>query len=114
MICARIRSALDTLFPNRIVLSLTAQIEDLKRERDYFRGRAERLELRLLPDPVARDKKINAGEPVTIGGHKSWRQVQAEHTEALKKAAEEKAQAEIDKAKTSGSEHFVMEDSDGI
>lgn len=75
-----------------------ADIQRLERERDYFRGRAERLELRLLPDPVARDKKINTGEPIRMGGRKTWAQVQRENAENIRRANEE---AEHKKRETS-------------
>lgn len=50
-----VRQFLATLFTGRYVRSLEQHIEELKQERDYFRGRAERFEMRLLPErkPIA-------------------------------------------------------------
>ncbi len=49
----RIRSFIDTLFPNRSVIQLRNQLADAQKERDYFRARADRLELIVLNRPVA-------------------------------------------------------------
>jgi len=63
-----------------------AQTAEAQKERDYFRGRAERLELRLLPDPVPRNVPRGTQEPV---GRKNWKQVQQDHAEKLAKEAEQ-------------------------
>lgn len=50
MTAQSIRDFLRTLFTGRYVRSLEEHIAELKQERDYFRGRSERLELMLLPN----------------------------------------------------------------
>ena len=101
-----LRRAFDTLFPHRTVLSLSRSLQDARleiarlrdadaaevlllsrmlteaqKERDYFRNRAERLELRLLPE--AQQKPERKGKPVMVG-RPSWEAVQREHNAKLK------------------------------
>lgn len=85
-----IHDFIDALFPNRIVIQLRSDLADAKRERDYFRQRAERLELRLIPETVVRPVRPPANaSPV---GRKTWLQVQAENQEKIKREISEEAQ----------------------
>lgn len=65
---------------------------NVTKERDYFRSRSERLELRLIPEPSVRPVRppMNSA-PI---GRKNWAQVQAEHAEKIKKELAEEAQKE--------------------
>lgn len=82
-IAQRIRSFLHELFASRYSGELEREIEDLKRERDYFRGRAERLELRLMPSQSPAVIPSNF-RPV---GRKTFAQVQEEHARKLQEEA---------------------------
>ena len=101
-VAQRIREFLETLFTSRLVVELRAELAEARKDRDYFRGRAERLELimqtprqqRVTLDVPSPERKHRTG---TVGGFKSWNQVQREHkqkideqvkAEALKKQAE--------------------------
>jgi hypothetical protein len=70
---------------------LKDQLAKTERERDYFRTRAERLELRLIPEPIQRPVRPSNAVPV---GRKTWAQVQAEHAEKIKQEVAEEAQKE--------------------
>jgi hypothetical protein len=89
----RIREFLNTLFGSKLVVQLRADLEEAKRERDYFRGRLELAELRAAPQrtPVKTagrpadwrtDKPLGAVE--VKGTRKSWAQIQAENTERIR------------------------------
>jgi hypothetical protein len=76
-----------TLYVNELKERLAKAEETL----DYFRDKADRLELRLIPPPVVRGARSPADlKPV---GRKTWAQVQAEHGETLKKQADDEAAA---------------------
>lgn len=90
-LASRVRNFFDTLFPSHIVLQLRADLEDARRERDYFRDKADRLELRLIPPPVVRG--IRSPEDMKPVGRKNWKQVQADHAKELRKQEEAEAQA---------------------
>lgn len=84
-------------------------ISEARGERDYFRNRCERLELRILPDPLTR--KVRTGEPKeVITGRPNWAKVQADHVrkqrEEARQAAEREAQrgARIDAPKPNAKE----------
>lgn len=84
----RTREVLSALFGSKLLVQLRADLEEAKRERDYFRGRCERLEL-------AREQKPVVVAPRTprdmspLGGHKTWKQVQAEHREKIQQQVAE-------------------------
>jgi hypothetical protein len=67
---------------------LTAALDEMRRERDYFKNRADRLELMMLPSPVLREKMPRTN-PGTIIGRKPFEQILEDHNKAL--AAEEAA-----------------------
>lgn len=71
---------------------LKEQLAETKKERDYFRTRAERLELRLIPETVQRPVRPPTNS--TPVGRKTWAQVQADHAERIKKELAEEAQKE--------------------
>ena len=90
MIADRIRAFIDSLLPNRVVLLLRAELAEARKERDYFRGRCERLELMLVPNPAPRIVRQPAGtQPV---GRKTWAQVQAENADRITKEIEAEKQ----------------------
>jgi hypothetical protein len=73
-----------------VVALLKEALAKSEKERDYFRERAERLELMLLPERTARPVRV-PGNRAPIG-QRTWAQVQAEHAEKLKKEAEAEKQ----------------------
>lgn len=77
---------------------LEAQLAERTKERDYFRGRAERLELRILPDPIVREKKVNTGQAPGIAPRKRWAEVQAEASEKLRQELAAEKEKENQKA----------------
>ena len=101
-----IRKFFDALFPHRVVLQLSRGLENeqrnsreriaaLERERDYFRGRAERLELRLFPDPASKPKREPPKE--VPGRAQRWVEVQQEHARQNRAAEEREAKERQDK-----------------
>ncbi len=68
--------------------NLKEQLAKCERDKDYFRTRAERLELRLIPEvqPRAIRPPVNA----QAVERKTWAQVQQENAERIRKEAEEK------------------------
>jgi hypothetical protein len=86
-----IREFIDTLFISRLTLQLREDLAELRADRDYFKGRAERLELMLLE--AQRPVRFNTAPPGTpLVGRKSWSQIQAEAYQKI--AEEEKAEKE--------------------
>lgn len=96
-----IRDAIETIFTGRLVLQLRADLEEARAQRDYFKGRAERLELQLL-QPRSAARQAEANDPPrthnsrVVGGRKTWGQLVAE---CRKDLAEKAAQAERDRSK---------------
>jgi len=86
----RIRSFFDSLLPRRAVLLLSAELAEARKERDYFRGRCERLELMLVPSPAPRIVRPT-GTQVPIG-RKTWVQVQVENADRIAKEIEAEQQ----------------------
>jgi hypothetical protein len=90
MTATAIRQFLHSLFQSQYSHSLELQIQDLKQEREYFKGRAERLEMMILnrfqPQPI----RIVQPEGIPTGGRKTMAQLQQELT-AQERAAEEAA-----------------------
>lgn len=73
--------AFKSFFTSKIVIQLRADLQEARHERDYFRGKVDRLEMVLmhLPEPVARPRALPANvEPV---GRKSWAQIQQDWQE---------------------------------
>lgn len=95
----RIRDFFETLFTGRLVLQLRADLDEARSQRDYFKGRAERLELQLLqPRIAARQVDVNTAEPrvhssATVGGRKTWQQIIADRRKQLAQLALDKATA---------------------
>lgn len=85
----RTRDFLCTLFGSKLVLQLRLEIADLKVERDYFRGRVERLEM--ARDLSEQQKRVAAvprkeHDLSPVGGRKTWPQIQREHREKVREA----------------------------
>jgi hypothetical protein len=83
--------AFKSFFTSKLVLQLRADLEEARHERDYFRGKVDRLEMVLmrLPEPVSRPRTVPANvEPV---GRKSWAQVQEEWLEKQQEALKSKS-----------------------
>ncbi len=92
---SRIRQFFVDLFGNRTstlyVNELKERLANAEHLADYFRDRADRLELRLIPPPVVRGVRSPADmKPVA---RKTWAQVQAEHADKLKQQADDEAAA---------------------
>ena len=98
-LAASIREFIETLFSSRLVIQLRHDLDEARSQRDYFKGRAERLELQLLqPRIAARQADANSAElrthPTgTLGGRKTWQQVVADRRKELAQLATEKAAA---------------------
>ena len=101
----RIREFLETLFTSKLVVQLHADLDEARKQRDYFKGRAERLEL-LLTQPRVANRDLapgpQAGSPTTprahpvVGGRKTWATLVAERRKELNDKARE---AELAKSK---------------
>lgn len=109
-IAVRIRQFFETLFTGRLVLQLRADLDEARSQRDYFKGRAERLELLLTQPRVAnRDLSTAAGteqrpaHSAVVGGRKTWQQIIADRRKELAQLALDKAAAKSNgnKAETS-------------
>ena len=92
---SRVRQFFVDLFGHRTQTLYIAQLKErlAKSEAmtDYFRDKADRLELRLIPPPVVRG--IRSPQDMKPVGRKNWKQVQADHAEELRKQAEAEEQA---------------------
>ena len=93
----RIRDFFETLFPNKLVLELRAELNEIRHERDYFKGRAERLELLLTQPRVANREITGSSAPHppthisgTVGGRKTWQQVISDRRKELAQLALDK------------------------
>jgi hypothetical protein len=89
----QLRALLRDLFGSGLVAELRAEIEELKKERDYFRGAFERMQLIALNRPPPREVRpvpINAGEHV---GSLTWLQQKQRRIEDNKKRAQEEIAA---------------------
>lgn len=94
MIAQRIREFFSVLFGSRRIEDLKDALAKTEKERDYFRGRADRLELMLLGTPRlgAERRPVSVTRETTPIGRKFWPQVQAEYIlEQQEKAAKEEA-----------------------
>ena len=65
-------------FGNKLVLQLRRELEEARRERDYFRGKVDRLEEKLYG--LAMQPHSGPTRPIdpTPAGRKTWAQVQLE------------------------------------
>lgn len=74
----QIRGWIRGLIGSRYAMHLEAELSEMRTERDYFKGRAERLELMLLPK-----RQVESTMPASVAnvGPKSWIQVQQEWDE---------------------------------
>jgi hypothetical protein len=103
-----IREFFSALFGSKMVVQLRADLEEARRERDYFRGRNERLELMLLPNRVTPQtqrsdwRQQNPGGATLVGGRKSWAMIERENRLALEadKKANPDPQPAAEPAKT--------------
>lgn len=93
MTAERLREIFDALFTRRIVIQLRADLEEARRERDYFRARADRLELMLLGRPSAARERKPMEMPTAINPFAGTRFGQ------LVKERQEKIKAEEERAK---------------
>ena len=81
-----IRDFFSILFQSKLVVELRREIEDIKTERDYFRGQFERMQL------IANPPRIVSTQPRTAapagatrpGGRKTFAQLQAENTQRIR------------------------------
>lgn len=76
-------------FCKSLVHRLEADIAEARQDRDYFRARAERLELLLIPNRQAPVRPSNLA-PI---GRPSWNDVQAEHNRKLEEEAKAKKES---------------------
>jgi hypothetical protein len=77
-----IRDFLSTLFGSKLVLQLRADLDERTRERDYFRGQFERMQLMAIPRSAPVVPRQPRPEGATqVGARKSWAQIVAENTQ---------------------------------
>lgn len=91
----RVRSAINTLLGSELVVELRREIEELKTQRDYFKARADRLELVLLAPKVMSQPPAPRSDAQIVTGRKSWKQIQEEHAEQHKREMAEAAAKKV-------------------
>ena len=89
MTAQTIREFFSVLFGSRRVELLERELIEARKERDYFKGRCDRLELMLLtPRTPANILPRNQANPQAVG-RKTWAQVQREDFERQMKEAKD-------------------------
>jgi hypothetical protein len=87
-----IRDFLSTLFGSKLVLQLRADLDERTRERDYFRGQFERMQLMAIPRSAPVVPRQPRPEGATqVGARKSWAQIVAENTQKQNELAAKEA-----------------------
>ena len=95
-----IRDFLSTLFGSKLVIQLRHEIAELKEERNYFRGRCERLE---MARESAQQRVAAVPRPSrdqTPMGRKLWPQLMKERREKIAQQAAEAEKQKREAAKT--------------
>ena len=91
-----IREFLRSLFGSRFIFELQQEILELRKEREYFRGRAERLELMLLPNRNPLQAVQTRAKPLPrTGGSVSAMEAMRIHMENEFKVEEEKQNVQV-------------------
>lgn len=88
MTAQSIRDFFRTLFGSLRVEELKESLAKTEKERDYFRQRADRLELMLLP--IARPAAERKSNAVPVPHRKSWAQIVMENQAEINRKAEAK------------------------
>lgn len=88
-----IRDSFSVLFGSRRIEDLKAELAEARKERDYFRGRADRLELMLLSPLVQKPIGPRAALDPRPIGRKPWIQVQAEELQKQEDAFKKEQEA---------------------
>ena len=80
-----IRDFFSALFQSKLVLQLRADLEEAKRERDYFRSQMERFQLMSQPRPQPRPdwRETQPQGATQVGKRKTWAELQAENTKKI-------------------------------
>jgi hypothetical protein len=88
-----IREWFRTLFGSRYVTQLEKDIDEARRERDYFRSQMERMQLLIGRPQFAATPRTNPapGQATKVGSRRTWAEIQAENTLRNKKILEEQA-----------------------
>ena len=76
-----IRAFIHELFQTQYSRLLEKQLEEVKLERDYFKGRAERLDMLLLSRPQPIRYALPTDDKIHVGGRKTLAQLQKDLTE---------------------------------
>jgi hypothetical protein len=89
-----IREFLSALFGSKLVVELRAELAEARKERDYFRGQFERMQLVAIPHRIAPIEKrtVQPGGLTQTGGRKSWAMIQAENTQKQNEIAAKEAE----------------------
>lgn len=87
-----IREFFSILFGSQLVVQLRQDLDEAKRERDYFRGQLERANLLIAPprtiSSARPDWRVTNPEGQTrVGTRRTWAQIQAENTQKIKEEA---------------------------
>jgi hypothetical protein len=78
-----IRAFLSALFGSNLVAELRAELIEARKERDYFRGQFERMQLlvgHIRATPATTPRQVTPGGLTREGARRSWAQIQAAHT----------------------------------
>lgn len=77
-----IREFLSALFGSKLVVELRAELAEARRERDYFRGQFERMQLMAMPRSAPIVPRAPRPEGATqVGTRRTWAQILAENTQ---------------------------------
>lgn len=86
-----IREFFRTLFGSRYVSQLEKDIDEMRKERDYFRAETQRLMLftQQRPQPARPDwREIPPAGAKLVGGRKTWAEIQRDWREEQQKQKE--------------------------
>jgi hypothetical protein len=90
-----LREFFSILFGSQLVVQLRADLEEARRQADYFRGQFERMQLLAIPRSVPQTerpdwRRTNAEGATRVGRRRTWAQIVEENT---KRIQEEEAAA---------------------
>lgn len=90
---AAIREFFSALFGSKLVVELRAELTEARRERDYFRGQFERMQLIAMPRSAPLVPRAPRPEGLTQPGtRRTWAQILAENTKAQNELAAKKTE----------------------
>jgi hypothetical protein len=88
-----IRDFFSILFGSKLVVQLRADLEEAKKERDFFRAEMQRYQMFTSRSQVIPSPRNNPapGQATKVGSRRRWAEIQAENTERNRKILEEQA-----------------------